>query len=89
MEYEINYIEWLDSESSHGWVMKKELTCQMSPINTIGYVLKENDSVIVISASVSEHCVDSPMTIPKFAITKRITINQEILNERQQDEGQS
>ena len=88
MDYPINYIEWLDSESSHGWVMKKDITYQLSPIHTIGYVLNENESVIVITASVSEHCVDSPMTIPKFAISKRITINQEILNERQQDEGQ-
>jgi hypothetical protein len=65
-------IEWLDSEAETGWRYIDNIEPQGSVITSIGFLLKENDTAIVISTSISTNrgAID-PLTIPKCAILNR------------------
>jgi hypothetical protein len=61
-------ITWLDSSQMRGWVDKDALEPIIETVDSIGFVVKETDDFISISNSISEYQVNSPLTIPKFAI---------------------
>ena len=62
-------VDWLDSSGMNGWTHDKSeqnLRCK-----SIGYVLGETKQGITIASHFSFNgSVNSPMTIPKVAITK-------------------
>ena len=67
-------IRWTDSEASAGWKRIDDIPddIKASEIDSIGYLIKENNESIVISTSVSDNgSVMDPLTIPKCAILKR------------------
>lgn len=77
MDKELVYLEWLDSHSFYGWISHDDITCEIPVIKTIGWIVKESEHAITISATIAESCVDCPMTIPKFAIRLRKAISLE------------
>lgn len=77
-EYKAYRIEWIDSQQYEGWVMKEEILRKSDVANmevsTIGFLLYEDDKIIITADSISKNCVNSPMTIPKIAIVSMIEI---------------
>lgn len=71
-QYKPIRIEWVDSEADPGWKYIPTIEPHESHIDSIGFLLKETDTAIVISTSVSENngCMD-PLTIPKVAVISR------------------
>lgn len=72
MTYKPVMLTWLDSEASPGWQHILAIQPQESKIHSIGWLLKETETAVMISTSVSENggAMD-PLTIPKCAIVKR------------------
>ena len=66
--YKIAKITWLDSSEMPGWVDKDVIRPIVETVNSVGFVVSENDDFICISNGISKYQVNSPMTIPKFAI---------------------
>jgi hypothetical protein len=67
------YLEWLDSESDHGWhetarVQEKRV---LLAVRSVGFLICEDGESVTITTSVSPHEVNDPLTIPKVAIVKR------------------
>lgn len=71
MTDKIVYIEWIDSACKHGWQELEQAPCCDLKVVSIGFLLKETDYAVTISAHqfISEKTFDSPMTIPRVAIT--------------------
>jgi len=76
--YDIERIEWVDSSSfpNGPWITEEEMDRTITEHGalkcvSIGFVVRENEDIIVISSSTAESMVMEPMAIPKVAITKR------------------
>ena len=54
------WVEWRDSESMDGWHRKEEMTLEVEPIRTVGFLALETP--ITISVSATYHKAES---IPK------------------------
>lgn len=63
-------VTWIDSSSSHGWNYEDD-ALRLSPneIRTQGFLIKETDDYVVVSASIANHQIDSPICIPRICIT--------------------
>jgi hypothetical protein len=77
-KYLIARIEWVDSSSfpNGPWITEEEVDRQIAEHGalkclSIGFVVRENADIVVISSSVAEGMIMEPMAIPKVAITKR------------------
>ncbi len=75
------YIEWIDSHSGRGWRNVDDIkpTCAPLPCRSVGWVLQETKEAITLAPHVAgndtiveQACGD--MTIPKKAVTRRLTI---------------
>ena len=75
-------IKWLDSSETHGWVEKDNLKAKIEEIESVGFIVHETDELIVISNAMHQDAINSPFTIPKFAIKKIMTFNSEEMEER-------
>ena len=70
------YLEWVDSTRTEGWCSRKEVDA-LVPLEckTAGFLVREDDSMIVIALNVSHPESGSPfgslMTIPKICIRLR------------------
>lgn len=65
-------LTWLDSEAIPGWQYAINIKPQESKIHSIGWLIKETETAVMISTSVSENGgVMDALTIPKCAIVKR------------------
>ena len=77
---EIRYIEWVDSSAGTGWHPNSSLEAEEPlKIATVGFVLKENGSHVVIVQSFDNQEGDSQhannfLSVPKIAITKSKTL---------------
>lgn len=71
-KHKVAYIEWIDSSGRAGWydIDKDYDVCI---IQSIGYLVSENDNSVTIAASIDYEFdnVLSPITIPKCSIKKR------------------
>jgi hypothetical protein len=72
------YIEWDDacSPAEGGWQntdFAKSLKC--SPIHSVGWVLKETKTKVIMASGLSPGAVDGVTCIPKVCITRRVTLN--------------
>lgn len=62
-------IHWDDSISRHGWVHHDDVPSLGSTlIKTLGYLVHEHEDSVIVSPSISENYVDSPIRIPRNAI---------------------
>jgi hypothetical protein len=65
-------VEWLDIVTRPGWMSHREHETGPMECRTVGYVLKDNDQEIVLSASWSTQDRADTTTIPK-GVVKNIT----------------
>ena len=66
------HIVWQDSHSEQVWSAAKEIDDDITPVTSIGWLIKETEKTITISTSrTKEDVFADPLTIPKFAISKR------------------
>ena len=70
------YLKWVDSRMYHGWKDESDLQHIMEmplEIETIGWMIHENDQRIVVSGNWSPHSENfgNPIVIPKCSILKR------------------
>lgn len=74
MKAKIVYVEWLDSDSMHGWNGKNNLdhmvNDQMHKCQSVGMLYKKTKDRIVLVQSIGESTVGEVLRIPMFAITK-------------------
>lgn len=76
----IVYVEWIDSARSEGWCTRKEIEAAHEALTcyTVGFLVHEDDKVIVLAHSATKSDAGSPfcslMTIPKIALTLRTSI---------------
>lgn len=64
----IVHIRWIDSGSSSGWCLMPVPKLELN-IETIGFVLEEDEERIVVTTSVSDMgCAMDPLAIPKCCI---------------------
>lgn len=68
------YVKWVDSSEAIGWNKIEDCTL-LEPlvVETIGFLLYENDKVLVVTGHVSDDgdaC--GAMTIPKVSILKQV-----------------
>lgn len=69
----IVYIEWTDAGEQTGWVDKDRAEQSMNThIKSIGFLIYEDDQFVTFTNSISDYSYNCPMTVPKFAINKRI-----------------
>ncbi len=68
------YIEWVDSSSIDGWVEAHNVVPTRLMCRTIGWIVKENDTSVMIGGHITDYPVQlcGVLDIPKCAITKRI-----------------
>ena len=72
LTYKPIMLTWLDSEATPGWQYAPQVKPQESKIHSIGWLIKETETAVMISTSVSENNgVMDALTIPKVAIVKR------------------
>jgi len=64
-------VEWEDHWGRSGWTALSELSLEPITINSIGYVIKEDDNILILSSCVDENKNYSTIqTIIKKCITK-------------------
>lgn len=72
-EYKVYKIEWVDSHQHTSWCLKEYLEDETLRTNlkvlTVGFLVYQNDDIAVISCSEADKSVNSPIIIPKVAIT--------------------
>lgn len=63
-------IRWVDSTSRFGWFSRDTIKadCDLL-VETLGYLIDETDDSYLVTMSFSADQVDSPMQIPKGAVT--------------------
>ena len=72
--YERVYIQWIDSSSIDGWVFTEDFQPELQTVESVGFIVHENDEMITISSHRTPSAVHSPFTIPKFAIIQRCSV---------------
>ena len=77
----IEYIEWEDSQAvATGWHYMEDLDFELPVMKSIGWVVKEDPTFVVLSANIGEETPTSRlqgngiMLIPKRCIVKRFTM---------------
>ncbi|MGD9682613.1 MAG: hypothetical protein AB7W16_15605 [Candidatus Obscuribacterales bacterium] len=71
-EYKIVQVFWTDSQTPNvvGWMDQNEISHEPSSIETVGYLIHEDDESVTIAASVSnDDLVQGVIVIPKAVIT--------------------
>ena len=68
-------LDWVDSESAHGWQSIKEVTKDPQLVHSVGYVIADNDKAITLAADVGEEfgpedTVNRTIVIPKGMVQK-------------------
>jgi hypothetical protein len=73
MDWPIEVVEWVDSESVDAWTSLEELNVSQPVIITLGYLVKETKDAIAISPNWDNKNknVSCVMIIPKCCIKKR------------------
>lgn len=67
----MKYIKWVDSAAPNGWVFDNELDFSVVIVESLGWVINEDDHSITLSSHKTNHGQShAPMTIPKVAITE-------------------
>lgn len=66
----IEYVVWRDSVSFNGWVSKDEEFTSQS-ISSVGYIIKDTDDDLIMSANIAENQYGDVWVIPKSAIIFR------------------
>jgi hypothetical protein len=70
------YVVWRDSRGGGGWVPASEIDAEPAEIHSVGWVVSETPTAIVLAASVESrdhggrHVLD-PLTIPLSAVLER------------------
>lgn len=79
MDWQVEVIEWVDPHSVDPWTELKDLELDPCKIISVGQVIKETKSVVVLSLNfqATENNVSCTMIIPKECIKKRRKINVE------------
>ena len=75
LQYPIVCVGWRDSHSNHGWKDRETGYSDLAPIVTIGFVLKDNENRLVLSAETwnptdhtkQRHVVELPPLDPQAA----------------------
>lgn len=75
----ITVIKWLDSHYESGWVNVQDSPIDGITCTSVGWVVSESDSEVVIAAHLSSGSseVCSPMHIPVCSIVERYTLEEE------------
>ena len=68
------YIEWIDSSSVDGWVFTEDFEPKLQTVESVGFIVHENEEMITISSHRAPNLVHSPFTIPKIAIIRRYSL---------------
>ena len=63
-------ITWLDSARQYGWFNTADLDMDPLIVESVGYLIEENEEVYCISTSVAGNTVIDPLTIPKCSVVK-------------------
>lgn len=78
MTYKICYIRWRDAEHRVGWISGQTLTeyeNEPTLVNeSVGYLVTENASHIVLAQSVNTYRVGDVLKIPCEMIVERLTL---------------
>ena len=75
-------IEWVDSSRGDGWVSVDTVDDEAHTVTSVGWVVKENDAIIVIAPHHSPETPDAKeqicghMKIPKCAVVRTREINE-------------
>ena len=75
----IELVRWVDASSLDGpWADLEEAADLLEhveePCTSVGFVLEENERVIVLAASLTDTQIGGTIAIPKVAITRRIQL---------------
>lgn len=69
---DIVYIEWVDSFTTAGWTPYTDELESPMHIHTVGWLIAENESSVVVSAHFGDNDhTHTPMNIPKRSIVAR------------------
>jgi len=70
--FDVEVVSWLDAETSAGWHWKDTEAYLLSPVETIGFVVKETKDLLVLAQTVAnDGWHNNRSKIPKSLITKR------------------
>jgi hypothetical protein len=80
IDYDLVFIEWVDSRATHGWSTVDEIENTCVIVQSVGWKILENEELIVISGHYGkppqpQFC--GVMTIPKCCIKKIILLAKE------------
>ena len=83
----IAYIEWVDAVALSDWHDKEDVEkLEVSKITSIGFVVKETESLIAVSCAVCEEGgANAIMTIPKGWIRKLFLFSEDDIKEQKWD----
>jgi len=72
MKYKREQVTWLDNCSTDQWTDLRDIVHKLSVIDSVGFVVHENDELLVLAGHVSdEGLATGLMTIAKKMITER------------------
>lgn len=75
MQFKLYRIKWIDSTSHYGWVNPESCKDYDLTVTGVGYLIKDTDDYVVLSAQIAAESVDAPICIPKIAIISMEEIN--------------
>tara|TARA_R110000851_G_scaffold173130_3_gene319452 strand:- start:5048 stop:5293 length:246 start_codon:yes stop_codon:yes gene_type:complete len=79
----IEYIKWLDARGvSTGWEFKEDATMNLSEIISVGHVIEETDTKVVVCPNMDnteEPQVCGIMAIPKVNIIERYELTKSVV----------
>ena len=79
-DYEARFVQWIDSTGGGGWTaLSDELKEKPHRINTVGWVIREDDHSVSLVLSLDYLDRENPysdglVVIPKFAIVEQKTL---------------
>ena len=72
--YKLVELQWLDASTDHGWENDTEIDISMEPVPTVGFLLYQDERVVVIASTVSEGTSNSRIKIPRGMILSMIEL---------------
>ena len=74
MSHPVIYVEWIDSESDHGWESFSDLEFDNTPVKSVGWLVKEDSAWICLAVCVTDNSCNPRISIPKRSVIRIVTL---------------
>lgn len=65
------WIRWRDSQTADGWTKRADVGAEKLDVETVGFIIREDETSMTLAHSLSDDSVNGRITIPLECIVER------------------